>query len=177
MPSKFSSECYYCFLEQYFLLDKKFNLNTYRIVNFSTGKGIKIFLYDLECKILYYKSPSLRAFCDVIRIHHTSYKKCIKTGITYLNYFVITDKPVDNAVNANLTLFELHNLIEKQQKASLCIRSASYGMVIEVFDKETNTTTSYISVTEAGKAYPFQKVLFFRILDLKIKNLLKIVIY
>ncbi len=43
MPPKFSSEYYYCFLEQYFLLDKKFNLNTHRIVNFSTGQGIKIF--------------------------------------------------------------------------------------------------------------------------------------
>jgi hypothetical protein len=73
-------------------------------------------------------------------------------GIPYLNYFFITNKPVDNAVNANLTLFELHNLIAEQQKVSRDTSSASYGIAIEVFDKETNTTTSYISACEAGKA-------------------------
>jgi hypothetical protein len=151
-PHKFSSEYYYCFLEQYLLLDKQFHLNTHRIVNFSTGQGIKIFMYDLQCKILYHKSPSLRAFCDVLGIHHTSYKKCIKSGIPYLNYFVITNKPVDNAVNANLTLLELHNLIAEQQKASRNTWSASYGIAIEVFDKETNITTSYASASKAGEA-------------------------
>lgn len=51
----------HCFLEQYFLLDKSFNLNTQRIVNFRVNQGLK-FLYDLDCKTLYHSSNSLKAF-------------------------------------------------------------------------------------------------------------------
>jgi hypothetical protein len=48
----------HCFLEQYYLLNKSFNLNTYKVVNFRVNQGFKIFLYDLDCKILYYSSIS-----------------------------------------------------------------------------------------------------------------------
>lgn len=44
----------HCFLEQYYLLDKSFNLNTYKVVNFIVNQEFKIFLYDLDCKTLYY---------------------------------------------------------------------------------------------------------------------------
>jgi hypothetical protein len=52
IPSELFSKYYHLFLEQYFLLDKRFNLNTQRIVNFRVNQGTKIFMYDLEYTIL-----------------------------------------------------------------------------------------------------------------------------
>jgi len=47
MPAEFSSGYYFLFLEQYHLLNKRFNLNTQRIVNFRVSHGTNIYLYDI----------------------------------------------------------------------------------------------------------------------------------
>ena len=67
----------HCFLEQYYLLNKEFNLNTHKIVNFRVNQGYKIYLYDLDYKTLYYTSNSLNEFFADLGIHHSSYKKHI----------------------------------------------------------------------------------------------------
>lgn len=61
IPSSFFNYAH-C-LEQYFLLDKRFNLNIHKIVNLRVNQGFKIYLYDMACKTLYYSSNSLNAFC------------------------------------------------------------------------------------------------------------------
>lgn len=48
MPPHFP-ELSYCFLEQYYLLDKNYNLNTHKIVNFRVNQGFKIYLYYKNC--------------------------------------------------------------------------------------------------------------------------------
>jgi len=50
IPSSFSNDAH-CFLEQYFLLDKRFNLNTHKIVNFRV-KDLK-FIYMIRIAKLY----------------------------------------------------------------------------------------------------------------------------
>lgn len=52
-------EYYYLFLEQYYLLNKEFNLNTQRIGNFRVNQGKTIYIYDLKRKTLYYCGKSL----------------------------------------------------------------------------------------------------------------------
>ncbi len=44
----------YLFLEQFYLLHEKFNLNTQRIVNFRVNQGKTVYLYSLDGKVLYY---------------------------------------------------------------------------------------------------------------------------
>lgn len=136
----------YCFLEQYFLLDQSFNLNTQRVVNFRVNQGLKVFLYDKECKILYHSSNSLNAFCADLSIHSSSYRKCISTGVPYLNLFVISNTLIEDAVPANLTESEVFELLAKSKKESLNKRSLDLGKEIVVFDKETNETNTYSSV-------------------------------
>ena len=53
VPTSYPKFSHY-FLEQYYLLDKSFNLNTHKVVNFIVNQGFKLFLYDLDCKTLYY---------------------------------------------------------------------------------------------------------------------------
>ena len=43
MPTEFSSGFYYLLLEQYHLLNKNFNLNSQRIVNFRVNQGTNIY--------------------------------------------------------------------------------------------------------------------------------------
>lgn len=45
-------------LEQYYLLNKEFNLNTLRVVNAGSSKGDPVYVYDLTCSTLYYHAKS-----------------------------------------------------------------------------------------------------------------------
>lgn len=135
----------HCFLEQYFLLDKSFNLNTQRIVNFRVNQGLKVFLYDLDCKTLYYSSNSLNAFCADLGIHSSSYRKCISSGVPFLGLFVISNNLIEDAVPTNLTESEVGELIAKRRKENLDKQTVDLGKVIEVFDKDTNEVKTYPS--------------------------------
>lgn len=151
IPSSFNNYPH-CFLEQYYLLDKRFNLNTHKIVNFRVNKGFNIYLYDKDCKTLYYSSKSLNAFCADLGIHHTSYKKYLdKTP--YLGYFTISNRLISEAVPTDLTETQLRELINKQRKISLNKLHTSYGSLVEVFDIDTNTTTIVESVAKAASKF------------------------
>ena len=55
--SKFSNQDA-LILEQYYLLNKEFNLNTLRVVNARSSKGDAVYVYDLKCYTLYYHAKS-----------------------------------------------------------------------------------------------------------------------
>jgi len=143
----------YCFLEQYYLLDKSFNLNTHKVVNFRVNQGFKIFLYDLDCKTLYYSSSSLNAFCADLGIHHSSYKKCISSGAPFLDFFVISNTLITEAVPANLSESDVRELLAKRRKENLNKQAIYLGKEIEVFDKDTNEIKIYDSTSKV--AYRF----------------------
>jgi hypothetical protein len=145
-PPAFSSEHYYLFLEQYLLLDKQFNLNTQRIVNFRVNQGTSIYMYDLKSKILYHTSPSLNAIRLDLGIQHSTCTRCIKTGVPYLDFLIITDKPVANAVNANLSLMELHNLMLQKRALSLKSYSKYTSKAIYLKSVETGSIESFPSI-------------------------------
>lgn len=152
IPSSFSNYAH-CFLEQYFLLDKRFNLNTHKIVNFRVNQGFKIYLYDKDCKILYYSSNSLNAFCADLGIHHSSYKKHVANNEPYLGYFNISNYLIPEAVPADLTEIQIREFINKQRKDSLNKLHISYGSVVEVLDIDTNTITTIDSVAKAASKF------------------------
>lgn len=152
IPSSFSNYAH-CFLEQYFLLDKRFNLNTHKIVNFRVNQGFKIYLYDKDCKTLYYSSNSLNAFCADLGIHHSSYKKHVANNEPYLGYFRISNYLIPEAVPADLTEVQVREFINKQRKDSLNKLHISYGSVVEVLDIDTNTITTIDSVAKAASKF------------------------
>jgi GIY-YIG catalytic domain/NUMOD1 domain len=152
IPSSFSNYAH-CFLEQYFLLDKSFNLNIHKIVNFRVNQGFKIYLYDMGCKTLYYSSNSLNAFCADLGIHHSSYKKHVANNEPYLDYFIISNSLITDAVPTNLTEIQIREFINKQRKDSLNKLHKSYGSVVEVFDTYTNTIITIDSVAKAASKF------------------------
>lgn len=52
MPHGFKYDYSFLFLKQYYLLNKAFNLNTQRIVNFRVRQGKEIYLYNAKGDIL-----------------------------------------------------------------------------------------------------------------------------
>lgn len=107
MPPELSSGFYFLFLEQYHLLNKRFNLNTQRVVNFRVNQGTDIYLYDIEGKILFYASKSLNQIRGDLGIHYATCTNCIIKGESYLNFFRITNTPIEGAIKANLNNSEL----------------------------------------------------------------------
>jgi hypothetical protein len=78
MPPQFQSGFYYLFLEQYFVLDPKFTLNTHKIVNFRDNQHNPIYIYDKDLSILYHISSSYNALRSEIGIHITNIKSSLK---------------------------------------------------------------------------------------------------
>jgi len=157
IPSSYSKYSH-CFLEQYYLLDAKFNLNTHKIVNFRMNQGFKIYLYDIDCKILYHSSNSLNAFLADLGIHHTSYKKHINNNDNpYLGYFIISNTLITEAVPAGLTELQVRELIVERRKISLNKLHLSYGKSIEVLDSNTNTIKIYDSTYKAAARFGFSR--------------------
>jgi len=115
MPEELSSDYNFLFLEQYHLLDSNFNLNTQRVVNFRVNQGNTVYLYDFEGKISYYTATSLNGLKAHLGIHHSTVTKCIKTGLLYLDYFIITDQLKSDAKKAGLSLEELSNFISDKR--------------------------------------------------------------
>lgn len=56
---------------------------------------------------------------DILRTHHETCTNCIKTGESYLDYFKITDTPILDAVQSDLTLPEVLELLEDKRKEIL----------------------------------------------------------
>lgn len=100
-------------LEQYMLLDKKYDLNTFRVVNFGPQSGDSVYIYDLSCTILYYHSPSRINLKRVLGVHPLSCNKYVDTKIPYLGSFILLSFPIDSAIPSKLSKRELLSVMNK----------------------------------------------------------------
>lgn len=94
-------------LEQYFLLQPKFNLNTLRVVNdFSGGRAKPLYMYTRDLRELIYSSNTQEDAPPIfkLKIHHSIFSNSLKTGAIYLGKYVLTDKPVIGAKERNILL-------------------------------------------------------------------------
>lgn len=103
-------------LEQYYLLNKEFNLNTLRVVNVGSSKGDAVYVYDLTCSTLYYKAKSRIELKRVLGIHTETSKKYVDSKIPYLNKFLLLSYPIPTASISNISLEELVNIMQKERQ-------------------------------------------------------------
>lgn len=129
----------YLFLEQFYLLHDKFNLNTQRIVNFRVSQGKAIYIYSLDEKVLYYCGYSLNEIKGALGIHYNTCTNCIKTGKSYLGFFKISTEFLRNAKYSKLSPQELVDLIDVKLKEILKKSSSakfSKAVIIRKEDQE-----------------------------------------
>jgi len=111
---------YYEFLEliieQYFLLQPRFNLNTLKVVNKISGARSKsLYMYNKDFSKLIYSSSNQEEFIFKLKIHHSIITDSMNTGSLYLNKYVFTNQPVFSAVSTNLSLDNVLTLLEKER--------------------------------------------------------------
>ena len=114
--SKFNSQDA-LILEQYFLLNKEFNLNTLRVVNAGPSKGEGVYVYDLTCNTLYYHAKSRIELKRVLKIHPETSLKYVDSKIPYLNKFFLLSFYIPTAKLNNISVQELETLMQNERKA------------------------------------------------------------
>lgn len=122
-------------LEQYMLLDKKYDLNTLRVVNFGYQTANSIYVYDLSCTILYYHAQSKISLKKVLGIHQSSCNKYLDTKVPYLGYFILLSFLIGSTVASNLTSKELLNVMNEKRKALYTFGTRACKTVVLEFKK------------------------------------------
>jgi Cytochrome C and Quinol oxidase polypeptide I/GIY-YIG catalytic domain len=103
-------------LEQYYLLDPSFNLNTVKVVNNLSGSNAKpLYLYNRDKSILYYSSMQQKDFITNLNIHYVTFNKHLKKGTYYLGKYLFSREPSLNAKIANVTIRDLALKLEKDR--------------------------------------------------------------
>lgn len=142
----------YLFLEQFYLLHEKFNLNTQRIVNFRVDQGKTIYIYSLDCKVLYYCGYSLNEIKGALGIHYATCTNCIKTGNSYLDFFRISTDYINGVERTKLSLQELLELIDIKKKEALKKNSSiKFSKIVTIRKEDQEQTLEFPSITMAVK--------------------------
>lgn len=125
-------------LEQYYLLNKEFNLNTLRVVNAGSSKGDAVYVYDLTCSTLYYHAKSNIELKRVLKIHTETSKKYLDSKIPYLNKFLLLSYPIPTALTSNLSLEKLVDMMQKERRDMYTLGTRR-SISVELEIKEGNT--------------------------------------
>lgn len=161
-------------LEQYFLLNKEFNLNTLRVVNAGSSKGDAVFVYDLTCKTLYYHAKSKIELKRVLKIHTETSKKYVDSKIPYLNKFLLLSYSIPTASISNIPIEELVEIMQKERQ-SLYILGTRRNIPVKLEIQEGNTfveprSTSYSNTATLNFYSLTSCIEYLRVLGLTIKR-------
>jgi hypothetical protein len=137
--NKFSSQDA-LILEQYYLLNKEFNLNTLRVVNAGSSKGDGVYVYDLTRSTLYYSAKSKIELKRVLKIHTETSKKYVDSKIPYLNKFLLLSYPIPTALTSNISVQELVDIMQKERQDMYTLGTRR-SVSVELEIKEGNTFT------------------------------------
>jgi hypothetical protein len=129
-------------LEQYYLLNKEFNLNTLRVVNAGSSKGDAVYVYDLTCSTIYYHAKSSIELKRVLKIHTKTSKKYVDSKIPYLNKFLLLSYPIPTALTSSLSVEELVDIMQKERQY-LYTLGTRRSISVELEIKEGNTFVDY----------------------------------
>jgi hypothetical protein len=125
-------------LEQYYLLNKEFNLNTLKVVNAGSSKGDGVYIYNLTCSTLLYHARSRIELKRVLKIHPESCKIYIDSKLPYLNKFILLSFPVPTASTSNISVQNLIDIMQKERQNTY-ILGTRRSIPVELVIKEGNT--------------------------------------
>jgi hypothetical protein len=126
------------FLEQYILLNKDYDLNTLRVVNFGSSLGNSIYVYNLDCTVLYYQASSQISLKRVLGIHPSTCDKYLDSNIPYLNHFILLSFLVSYAVLSSIEIKELKNIMDKERRLNYELGTRrSMPVILEILEGNT----------------------------------------
>lgn len=133
-------------LEQYYLLNKEFNLNTLRVVNAGSSKGDAVYVYDLTCSTLYYHAKSKIELKRVLKIHTETTKKFVDYKLPYLNKFLLLSYPIATASVSNISIEELLGIMQKERQEAYTLGTRR-SIPVELEIQEGNTFVDQVGHT------------------------------
>lgn len=138
-------------VEQYYLLDKSFNLNTIRVSNNPSGSNAKsLFMYNRDCSILYYSSLKQIDFVRELGIHHTTFTKHLNNKTFYLGKYLFSKEFIDTAQKVDLSRFDLLNMLEKDRvKFNINKPVNSLSTSVVLIDTSTQEKLLFLSLGSA----------------------------
>jgi hypothetical protein len=103
-------------LEQYYLLNPMFNLNTIRVVNNPSGSRAKaLYMYNRDKTILYYYSTQQKDFINNLNIHYVTFNKHLKNNTYYLGKYSFSRELVLTAKDTNISLLDFALKLQKDR--------------------------------------------------------------
>jgi len=103
-------------LEQYYLLDSSFTLNTIRVANNPSGSNSKsLYMYNRDMSILYFFSTKQVDFIRKLNVHHITFSKHLKNGTFYLGKYIFSTEPVLTAKVKDMSDLDLALMLEKDR--------------------------------------------------------------
>lgn len=140
--NKFSSQDA-LILEQYYLLNKEFNLNTLRVVNAGSSKGDPVYVYDLTCSTLYYHAKSKIELKRVLNIHTETSKKFVDSKLPYLNKFLLLSYPISTASVSNISIRELVGIMQEERQNTYKLGTRR-SIPVELEIKEGGASSTFV---------------------------------
>ncbi len=133
-------------LEQFFLLDPSFNLNTIKVANNPSGSNAKpLYMFNRDKTVLYYYSTQQKDFIVNLNISHITFTKHLNKGTYYLGKYLFTRFPEINAKVKDITILDLALQLEKDRKIfnkNKPINSLSKSVLLI----DGNTTNLFFSI-------------------------------
>ena len=103
-------------LEQYYLLDPSFTLNTIKVANNPSGSNARsLYMYNRDMTILYYNSTQQIDFIRKFNIHHTTFTKHLNNGTYYLGKYLFLREPVLTAKVKDMSDSDLALMLSKDR--------------------------------------------------------------
>jgi hypothetical protein len=103
-------------LEQYFLLDPSFSLNTIRVPNNPSGSNFKpLFMYNRDKSILYYYTTQQKDFISKLSVSHSTFTKHLTKGTYYLGKYLFTRENNNRAKQSLMTLPEIALMLKRDR--------------------------------------------------------------
>lgn len=135
-------------LEQYYLLDPSFTLNTVKVANNPSGSNAKpLYMYNRDKSILYYSSTQQKDFIVNLNIAHFTFNKHLKNGTYYLGKYHFTREPVLTAKVKDISLSDLALMLEKDRvvhNKNKPVNSLSKSVLLE--DINNSNTEIFFSI-------------------------------
>ena len=103
-------------LQQYYLLDSSFTLNTIRVANNPSGSNAKtLYMFNRDMSILYYSSNQQVDFIRKLNIHHSTFSKHLKNKTYYLGKYLFLTEAVLTAKVKDMAESDLFSMLEKDR--------------------------------------------------------------
>ena len=103
-------------LEQYFLLDPSFNLNTIKVSNNPSGSTAKpLYMYNRDKSILYYFTTQQKDFISKLNIGHITFTKHLTNGTYYLGKYSFARESNNAARQSHMTLPEIALMLKRDR--------------------------------------------------------------